>query len=314
MPRTYRPVRGVPFGFWGNEWGFAMLKHRFVAVDFLNSRIWHIDETGRHADWAVPSGGKLQDMQLAGNGQLLVSRDNGWAFHDLRDGRVVRQLAIPDLSGLATLRLLPGGFLMGGLNTPQGVEVWRFHSSGQVLQKTALHDLKDLRLLRQTTQGTWLLAHHTGGCEIAISETGHTVLKTFSLPGGRYAYQLLCKADGHYLLSGGYSLSTGEFSTDCVLLREFTAPQPAGMQSFFYSGFQVLPDGNLVQANWSGHDDRDYTHGRKLFEFNRAGDVVWSWIAPKEQVGSILNFLILDGLDFQLPHDDTTGTQQPFSK
>ena len=56
------------------------IKHRFVALDFINQRLHHVDENHPDADWSVPSGGALQDMQLAGDGRLVISLGDGWSF------------------------------------------------------------------------------------------------------------------------------------------------------------------------------------------------------------------------------------------
>lgn len=288
-----------------------MIMHRFIALDFMNERLIHIDESGRHVNWTVPSGDKLADIQLAGNGQLLVSRNDGWALHDLTDGSVCSRIHVKGLSGLATLRLLPDATLLGGINTQQGIEIWRMSADGGVLKTYPLPQFRDVRQLRRTAWGTVLLAHHDGGAEIELGESDCIVHRTFTAPEVRYAYQLSCTANGNFRLSGGYSKSNIEFSPEGRVLGEFSSEQPEGMQSFFYSGFQTLSNGNLMQANWNGHGDYDYVHGLKLFEFDCGGRVVWSWCAPKEHVGSILTFIVLDGLDVALAHDDATGALCP---
>jgi hypothetical protein len=59
----------------------------------------------------------------------------------------------------------------------------------------------------------------------------------------------------------------------------------------------LLANGHLIQANWNGHNNGDYKPGLQLFEFDGQGTMVWSWMAPKEQVGSITAFIVLDEFD-----------------
>ena len=92
------------------------IKHRFVALDYMNGRLHHVDESNPAADWTVPSGGTLQDMQLAGNGQLIVSMNDGWSFRRLADGSEVSRVKTT-VVGIAALRLLAGGGVLAGVNT-----------------------------------------------------------------------------------------------------------------------------------------------------------------------------------------------------
>ena len=41
--------------------------------------------------------------------------------------------------------------------------------------------------------------------------------------------------------------------------------------------FQLLPNGNIVLANWQGHGTGFGNSGVQLMEFNVAGEMVWSW-------------------------------------
>jgi hypothetical protein len=70
------------------------------------------------------------------------------------------------------------------------------------------------------------------------------------------------------------------FAADGKVLSRMQATQPEGLSNYFYAGFQVLPNGNLVVANWTGHSGRDFRPGWKLIEFTPDGKVVWNWNAP----------------------------------
>ena len=286
------------------------IKHRFVALDYMHGRLHHVDESNPAANWSVPSGGMLQDVQLAGAGRLIVSLDDGWSFRRLADGGEVGRVKT-GVTGIATLCLLPGGGVLAGLNTPAGIELVEFDDQGQAGRTYAFHEFKDLRQLRRSSAGTWLFAHHDGAVEVELAGAQSRVLRSFTVPGAQYAYQLVRKADGHYRFSGGYAKGNFELAADGRCLRAFAVTQPPGLESYFYSGFQLLANGHVVQANWNGHNDSDYRHGLKLFEFDGEGNTVWSWIAPQEQVGSITAFIILDGLDPALPHDDASGIMEP---
>ena len=140
--------------------------------------------------------------------------------------------------------------------------------------------------------------------------SGNT-LRSFTAPGVKFAFQASRRPDGNYLLSGGYAKAVFVLSPEGKIIRRLEGEQPSGLSSYFYSGFQQLPGGHIVMANWNGHNDSDYTEGLRLFELDDAGRGVWTWTAPKERLGSLTNFIILDGLDLSLPHGDANGVLEP---
>lgn len=286
------------------------IKHRFVALDYMHGRLHHVDERHPAANWSVPSGGMLQDLRLAGAGRLMVSLDDGWSFRRLADGGEEERVKT-GVTGIATLCLLPDSGVLAGLNTPAGIELVEFDDQGRAGRTYAFHEFRDLRQLRRSSAGSWLFAHHDGAVEVDLAGKAPRILRSFTVPGTQYAYQLMRQADGRYRFSGGYAKGNFELAADGRCLRAFSVTQPPGLESYYYSGFQLLANGHVVQANWNGHNDSDYKHGLKLFEFDNEGNTVWSWIAPQEQVGSITTFIILDGLDPALPHDDATGVMKP---
>ena len=286
-----------------------MTKHRFIALDYMNRRLHHVDEAKPEMNWSVPTQGQLHDMQLVGGGRVAVTHDDGWVFHDLVDGHEFGRVSIEGVKGVSAIRFLPDGRVFAGVNGPKGIEILELDGKGNVLKSFDFTQFKQIRQLHRTPEGTWLLTHHDGGLEVALNGSDR-ILKSFSAPDIRYAYMLLRKADVSHLLSGGYSRTTIEFEPGGRIVRQYAAPQPEGLESFYYSGFQLLADGHLVQANWNGHNDGDYKHGLKLFEFDESGSVVWSWIAPEGHVGSIIVFLILDGLDVSVLNDDVYGVMK----
>ena len=133
----------------------------------------------------------------------------------------------------------------------------------------------------------------------------------FKLPRDRNAYMALAAADGTYWVAGGYAHALYQYAADGHLLRSFEAPQPPGLVNHFYAGFQMLPDGHIVQANWTGHSAKDFKEGWKLIEFDAQGQVVWHWHVPCEQAGTINNVIVLDHLDPAVFNDDAGGILGP---
>ena len=88
--------------------------------------------------------------------------------------------------------------------------------------------------------------------------------------------------------------------------------QPEGLNNYFYAGFQILKNGNLVMSNWTGHGVKDFKPGWKLAELDKDRNVVWTW---NEAFGGTVNqVIVLDGLDTGVLHDDASGILGPAAK
>jgi hypothetical protein len=85
---------------------------------------------------------------------------------------------------------------------------------------------------------------------------------------------------------------------------------PEKVRPFFYAMFQLLPNGNVVLANWQGHGPGLGASGVQLLEFNPAGDIVWTW-SKADLISSLQGVLVLDGLDTAKLHDERTGLMEP---
>jgi hypothetical protein len=75
------------------------------------------------------------------------------------------------------------------------------------------------------------------------------------------------------------------------------------------SEFQLLPNGNLIVANWQGNLGGGT--GIQVLEFSPAGDVVWMFKLDPKIIHSIQGVMVLDGLDARYLHvletsDDST--------
>jgi hypothetical protein len=80
------------------------MKRRLLALGYMRGMPHLFDaENSEGSVWSTPSCGRPQDMQPARNGRVLVSRDDGWAFHRLDGGG--SWLEIDGLSGPASRRL-----------------------------------------------------------------------------------------------------------------------------------------------------------------------------------------------------------------
>lgn len=165
------------------------------------------------------------------------------------------------------------------------------------------------RVLRLTPQDTLLFG---SGPNFFEADWNGRILTTMTLPGKSWVYQALREPNGHLFVAGGYNPTLFELAPDGRIVRErVSAAAKEGVSGwYFLGGFQVLPNGDVIICNWTGHGHNDSRKGPQILQFNRAGDVVWKWHDP-ERAGSINGVLILDGLDPAVLHDDVNFVLGP---
>jgi hypothetical protein len=103
-----------------------------------------------------------------------------------------------------------------------------------------------------------------------------------------------------------------EVGVDGKIVRQFgaAADVPPEVHPYFYATFQLLPDGDVVVANWQGHGTGRNYSGVQILEFDPKGAIVWQW-SDRAFVSSLQAVLVLDGLDTALLHDERNGIMEP---
>ncbi len=287
------------------------IKHRFIVSDFMHSSLHYVDQTDASKNWTLKLPEVAFDMQLVGGNRLLVNRSKGYDVYDLAT-RVktdeFRSEAIRDT--VRSVRRTADGRTYCGT---QAGPVYAFDARGAL---TTVYEMpkavKYVRLIRFAPKGTLLLAAEDGAYEVSLEEglePEKRLIRTFPLPRPRNAYMALYAPGGRLLLSGGYSKGLYTFSADGALLKDTVVQQPEGLHNYFYGGFQLLKNGHLVLANWTGHNEKDFKPGWKAIELDQDHNVVWTW---NESYGGTVNqLLVVDGLDTERFHDDTAGVLSP---
>ncbi len=109
--------------------------------------------------------------------------------------------------------------------------------------------------------------------------------------------------------TGTYSTATvGAANPLCWAADGVCPPLTASaVRPNFFSEFQILPNGNIITANW-----QSYGFGIQILEFDPAGAVVWYYKHDPNVFSSIQGVMVLDGLDpTKLNVEDTDdGTWQ----
>ena len=303
--------------------GAEPIKHEFLAIDEGLSNLLYVNEANPAKNYVVSiAKPHPRDMQLEGDGKLLISHDQGYCEYDIATGKRIKDVStFHDVS--SARRLENGDLLLSGVDfdgvkqnkgdmpigdpTGRHVQVIEYTPEGKEVKRTSyLGDY--LRLLRQTDTGTYLFALNTHFSE---ADMKGNYIKTFEVPGFKHAWKALRMPNGHVIMSGGYGAFMAELDADGKLVRKFgqagtVAPE---IHPYFYALFQVMPNGHIVAANWQGHGPGHGASGRQLVEFDGDSKIVWTWSDAKV-ISSIQGVLVLDGLDIGKRYDERTGTMQ----
>jgi len=288
-----------------------MIQHEFIAIDEGHATLLHINERDASQNWMVPIGQpQSRDLQLVGGNRVLVGHHHGYTEFDLRLGRVVKEFAA--LEGMTAARRQPDGHtLIAGVNIAgiTGVVVLELDENDRECHR-AIFPGDYVRLIRQTEQGKYLMS-----CNDRIREGSRDgrYLREFPVSGFYHAWKALRRPNGNLLVSAGYGAFLVELDPAGNILRQFGGKDqvPETVRPFFYAMFQLLPNDQIVLANWQGHGPGFGQSGVQLLEFNAAGEVVWSW-SKSDLISSLQAVLVLDGLDQARLHDERRGILKPY--
>jgi hypothetical protein len=270
----------------------------------------HVDERDQSKNWLVPIGQPAaRDLQLIGENKILIGHHHGYSEFDLALGRLVKEFK--SLAGVTAVRRQPNGHtIIAGVDIPgaNGVAVLELDANDREIQR-AIFPGDYVRLIRQTEQGTYLMS-----CNDRIREGSRDgkYLREFPVDGFYHAWKALRLPNGNLIVTAGYGAFVVELDSAGKIVRQFGGKEqvPEKVRPFFYAMFQLLPNGNIVLANWQGHGPGYGHSGVQLLEFNPAGEIVWTW-SQADLISSLQGVLVLDGLDISRLHDERGGVMSP---
>lgn len=295
---------------WGAGRSNFMIQHEFITIDEGRATLLHINERDASRNWIVPVGRpQARDMQLAGDNRILIGHHHGYTEFDITTGKAMKEFT--SLEGVTAVRRQPNGHtLIAGVNLADvtGVVVLELDASDRELHR-AIFPGDYVRLIRQTEQGTYLMS-----CNDRIREGSRDgeYLREFPVQGFYHAWKSLRLPNGNLMVSAGYGAFVVELDPEGRVIRKFGGKEslPEKVRPFFYAMFQLLPNGNVVLANWQGHGEDPGVMGIQLLEFNSCGEIVWLW-SKADLISSLQGVLVLDGLDTAKLHDERSGFMAP---
>ena len=284
-------------------------KRHFLLRDEGISQLAYIDEANAANNWytPLPTG---RDMQLVGNGRVLVGTGNGYEEYEIATGKKVFELTT--FPGTVTAhRLRNGNTLLTGLNWQgkQGIVLLEIDKDAAVKHIYNFSEYGYPRLVRETASGNFMIT--ADDYVLEANSAGEIIWKVKVAGKDKpHVWQALRLANGQTLVSCGYSANLQIFNADGSPASSITGP--ANVKPNFFAGLQVLSNGNYAVINWQGHGPNFGASGTQLLEFTPAGKLVWSWQQDATKFSSLHNVIILDGLDTRFMHiEDRNGMLAP---
>ena len=284
------------------------VRHRFLAIDESRGQLVYVDQRDPAQNWTIKLPMKCRDYQLIGANQILLSGSDGYYVYDLGTRSKTKELHDRRFAGTASVRRTPNGHTFVGCNQG-GLTFFELGPDDAVLKTAQFAQLNTLRLMRLSPNGTLLFGANSE--QIIEADLSGKILARVKVPGAKHVYQALRLPNGNLLASTGYGHFLAEMDTEGKMVRRIDAPTlPEGNPAHFFSGYQILNNGNIVQCNWTGHGAQDSAKGTQLVEIDPAGKLVWSWLDPVA-AGTIHGVLLLDDIDTSRLNDDVHGVLGP---
>lgn len=284
-------------------------KRQLLLRDEGLSQLSYVNLADPASNWYVPVP-MGRDIQLVGNGRILIGTGTGYEEREIATGRKVHELtSFPGT--IAARRLRNGNTLLTGLNWhgKEGIVLVEVNGNGSIQRVIAFPGFPYVRLVRETVSGTFLIAAE----DIVLEGNASGEIIWQAKVAGMakpHAWQAIRLANGHTVVSTGYAKNLQVFAADGRLLDSISGP--ADVNPNFYAGFQVLPNGNIVVTNWQGHGAAFGGSGTQLLEYTPQGKLAWSWKQDAAKFSSLQGVVVLDGLDVSRLHtEDKDGSLVP---
>lgn len=262
-------------------------QHRFICVDNGANRLIYVNQMDEALDWSVDIPKGSRDMQLIGKDTVLVSHGNGAGEYSLKDGRLLKVIS-DKYSGINSVRRMEDG---GTILIGRSGDVYLLDKEGKQIRQFKINVEKlDIRLARFNAKGNLMVVQtREPRCLVEADMTG-AVVRTVPVSGKGYCAHEL--KNGNILISAGDTIKVIEIDSTGKIIR-----YAGGIEKYpdrgmdFFSGFDVLPGGGVVVANWLGHGKQGTAP--HLFEFDRENNIVWTW-EDHEKARQVTNVLVLE--------------------
>jgi len=254
-----------------------MTGRRFAVGDYTSGKVCVVEPDGR-VSWEQKAP-NCNDLWILPGGSILFSTGHG-AREVSRSGTVTFEYA-SKAEIYAVQRLANGNTFVGECTTGKLLEL---APDGKVVKELALLPADKpgghayIRNARALTNGNYLVSHYGAKTVTEYAPDGQAVW-TFKTPGGPHSVTRL--ASGNTLIACGDSGTPCliEVSPDGRVVWEVSNKDLPDQPLKFLTGFQKLPNGNVLVSNWLGHGK--FGTAPHLMEITPEKKIVWRYADHK---------------------------------
>jgi hypothetical protein len=273
--------------------------HSFVCTDYTKGRVCVVSRSGA-IEWEYPAP-SCNDVWALPSGNLLFN--TGYGVKEVTRGKAVVFDYESSSAIYACQRLADGNTFIGECNSGRLLEVrpdGRIAKEVRLLPPGADGGGAFMRNARRLPSGNYLVAHY--GLDV-VREYGPSgrVVREIPAPGGPHTAIRL--PGGNTLIScadhPGGTPRVFEVDPAGRTVWSVESRDLPGIALKFMAGFQRLPNGNTVMANWLGHGH--FGEAPQIVEVTPQKRVAWTY-ANHAGFGTVSSLQLLD-----VPGDASKG-------
>jgi outer membrane protein assembly factor BamB len=246
---------------------------RFAVGDYSSNKVCIVEADGK-VSWEQKAP-NCNDLWILPGGSILFSTGHG-VKEVAKDGTVKFEYT-SKAEVYAVQRLANGNTFVGECTTGRLLEL---APDGKVVKEVALLPVGKsgghayIRNARVLKNGNFLVAHYGGKYVTEYAPDGKAAW-TFKTPGGPHSVTRLT--------NGNTLIACGDNGTPCLIevtpegktVWEVSNKDLPGQPLKFLTGFQKLPNGNVLISNWVGHGK--FGTAPHLLEITPDKKVVWTY-------------------------------------
>ena len=266
--------------------------HCFICADYTQGKVFVYSREGR-IQWEWPAT-NCNDVWVLPNGNYLFTTGHGVQEVTGTKRVVFNYQSKSEI--YACQRLANGNTFIGECNAGRLLEV-----------DCAGHVVKELKLLVEGTDGgsgymrnarclangNYLVAHYHAELVKEYDPQGRVVRE---IPAVGRPHSVCRLPNGNTLISCGDAVGGArifEVDPEGKPVWQVQGDELPGISLKFIAGFQRLPDGNTIFANWLGHGQ--FGRAPQMIEVARSKQVVWTF-ADTNRLRTISSVQLLDVL------------------
>ncbi|MCL3781122.1 hypothetical protein EMN47_12100 [Prolixibacteraceae bacterium JC049] len=235
----------------------ASERHKVLFLDSSEQITREINANNTYDGWKLKSGNVLFTHRT---GIDIVSPKNETVFQYKSEHEVY-----------ACQPLANGNIMVGECSAGRIIEIDRKGKIQKIVPLTyKVGGHTCFRGARKLKNGHYLVSHY-GDKTVREYNSKGKVVAEFIRPHAVYAAQRL--DNGETIVSDRFCISI--YSKKGKLIWEFNTKDHPELGVYHLTGFQLLPNNEIVVCNWLGH--KPYHKGIPLFRINRKKEITWTY-------------------------------------